>query len=134
MVSYHGPIYLNCIFLAFCPHLKVTQLFFKAFNLPEYMVGWCGEQLCEQVLLCRPLCFQKTPHSTPTFVHLQSLPNFSGLIFLHSNQNQDHFPNPRIKGFQDINLKISHSLKIGAFIAGLANIYVSGKKHKKINE
>ena len=66
----HGPISLNYLFLAVYPHLKVTQLFFKVFNLPEYMVRWCGEQFCEQVLLCRPLCCQKTPHSTPTFVHL----------------------------------------------------------------
>ena len=97
------------------------------------MVGWCGEQFCDQVLLCRPLCCQKTLHYTPKSVQLKTLQNFiysSGPIFLHSNQNLDHFTNPLIKGFQDINLKISHSLKIGAFIACLSNIHVSGQKHR----
>ena len=92
------------------------------------MVGWCGKQFCDQVLLCRPLCCQQTLHYTTKSVQLKALQNFiysSGPICLHSNQNQDHFLNPLIKGFQDVKLKISHYLKFLAFIAGLSDSLLS---------
>ena len=134
MVSDPGPISLYGLFQAICPHFKVIQLFLKVFHLPGYMVGRCGEQFCEQVLLSGPLCCQKSLDSTPKSVQLYALPNFicsSEPIFLHSNQNQDHFPNPLIKGFQDVNLKISHYLKILAFIAGLSESLLSREKREE---
>ena len=99
----------------------------------KYTVGRCGEQFCDQDLLSGPLCCQKLLDSTPKSVQLYALPNLicsSEPIFLHSNQNQDRFPNPLIEGFQGVNLKISHYLTILAFIAGLSDSLLSGWKHE----
>ena len=49
------------------PHLKVIQLFFKVFNHHGYMVGRCGEQFSEQVLLSELLYCQKTLETVPPF-------------------------------------------------------------------
>ena len=121
----NGPIYPSYLFIATSPHLKVTQLFFKVLNLPGYMVRWCGEQFRKQFLLYRPLCFQKTLHSTLNLSSYRPYQSSSvpwDPFFLHSNQNYDHFPNPLIKAFQDINHKMSHSYKIGDFIAGSSKL------------
>ena len=112
-------------------------MFFKVFNLPEYMVGWCGEQFCEQVLLCRPLCCQKTLHFAPILSSYRP--------YQTSNIPQDQFFCTPIKTRTILRIlwsrafmtstsklvKISHSLQIRAFIAGLSNIYVSGQNLKK---
>ena len=134
MVSDPGPFSLNCLFLAICPYFKVIQLFLKVFYFPGYMVGRCGEQFCEQDLLSGPLCCQKSLNSTPKSVLLYALTNLicpSEPIFVQSNQNYDHFPNPLIKGFQDVNLKRSHYITFLDFIAGLSDSLLSGGKHEK---
>ena len=121
---------LNCLFLANCTYFKVIQLFLKVFHLPGYMVGRCGEQFCEQVLLSGPLCCQKSWDSTPKSVQLYALPNFicsSEPFFLHSNQIYNHFPNPPIKGLQYVNLKVSDSFTIWALTVYLGNVYIFTK-------
>ena len=130
MVSDPGPFSRHCIFIAFCPYFKVIRLFLKVFQPPGYMVGRCGEQFCEQDLLSEPLCCQKSLDSTPKSVKLYALPNLICSlepIFIHSNKNQDHFPNPLIEGFQSNNLKINHYLNCFAFIAGLSDNLLSGE-------
>ena len=52
-VLYHGHILLNCLFLAICFRLKVTQFFFKVVNLPGYMVGRCGENFVKSYYCTR---------------------------------------------------------------------------------
>ena len=134
MVSDSGPFLLNCPLLAICPYFQVIQLFLKFFHLPGYMFGRCGEQFCEQDLLSWPLCCNKLMDSTPKSFKLYVLPNLicsSEPTFLYSNQNQDYFPSPLIKGFQDVNLKISHYLNFLAFIAGLGNKLLSLGEHEK---
>ena len=79
----HGLISLNCLFLAIHPHLKTIQLIFIVFHPLGYMVGTCGEQFCEQVLLRGLLFCQKTQH----FLKNQ----FSNGPYQTSSLPQNHF-------------------------------------------
>ena len=129
-VSYHWPIWLNCLFLAIFPHLKKK---FNCFSKPSTSLSTWSEGVVNNLVItllskatlfyrkiCPAICLTKLYYLIPR------------TIFLHSNQNMDHFLNPLIKGFQESKLKMRHSLKIGAFISSLSNIYVPGQKGRKI--